>query len=64
MPPSRYRPDIPRRLDLLLLKAVARDRKLRFETAEEMLLALELGEHKPVLPVPRTPLLERDRLWL
>ncbi len=63
-PPSRYRPDIPRWLDLLLLKAVARDRKLRFETAEEMLLALELGEHKPVMPVPRTPLLERDRLWL
>ncbi|OGA05537.1 MAG: serine/threonine protein phosphatase [Betaproteobacteria bacterium RIFCSPLOWO2_02_FULL_62_17] len=64
VPPSRYRPDIPRWLDLLLLKAVARDRKLRFETAEEMLLALEQGEHKPVLPVPRTPLLERDRVWL
>ncbi|MFM9969848.1 MAG: protein kinase domain-containing protein [Burkholderiales bacterium] len=64
VPPSRYRPDIPRWLDLLLLKAVARERKLRFETAEEMRLALEQGEHKPVLPIPRTPLLERDRVWL
>ncbi len=64
VPASRYRPDIPRWLDLALLKAVARDRKLRFETAEEMLLAMEQGEHKPVLPLPRTPLLERDRVWL
>ena len=40
------------------------DRKLRFETAEEMLLALEQGEHKPVLALPRTPLLERDGVWL
>ncbi len=64
IPASRYRPDVPRWLDLLLLKAVARDRKLRFETAEELLLALEHGEHKPVLPVPRTPLMAREPLWL
>lgn len=64
IPASRYRPEVPRWLDLLLLKAVARDRKLRFETAEELLLALEHGEHKPVLPVPRTPLMAREPLWL
>ena len=63
VPASRYRPDIPRWLDLLLLKAVARDAKLRFETAEELLLALEAGEHKPVLALPRTPLLGRNSPW-
>ena len=60
VPASRYRPDIPRWLDLLLLKTLARDRKLRFETAEELLVALEHGEHKPLLPLPRTPLLARE----
>ena len=64
VPPSRYRPDIPRWLDLLILKAVARDKKLRFETAEELRLALERGEHRPVLPLPRTPLTAREPLWL
>lgn len=64
VPPSRYRPDIPRWLDLLILKAVARDKRLRFETAEEWRLALERGEHKPVLPLPRTPLAAREPLWL
>lgn len=63
-PPSRYRRDIPRWLDLLLLKAVCRDRKLRFETAEEFLLALERGEHKPLSPLPKTPLMARESLWL
>jgi protein phosphatase len=64
MPPSRYRPDIPRWLDLLILKAVARDKKLRFETAEELRIALERGEHRPVLPMPHTPLAAREPLWL
>ena len=64
VPPSRYRPDIPRWLDLLILKAVARDKRLRFETAEEWRLALERGEHKPVLPLPRAPLAAREPLWL
>ena len=64
VPPSRYRPDIPRWLDLLILKAVARDRKLRFETAEEWRITLERGEHRPVLPLPRTPLVAREPLWL
>lgn len=64
VPPSRYRPDIPRWLDLLVLKAVARDKKLRFETAEEWRLALERGEHRPVRPLPHTPLAAREPLWL
>jgi protein phosphatase len=60
VPPTRYRPDIPQWLENIILKAVARDPKLRFETAEEMLLALEVGERKPLLAPSRTPLAERD----
>ena len=60
--PTRYRPNIPQWLENIVLKAVARDPRLRFETAEEMLLALEYGELKPVLPPPRTPLIARARL--
>jgi hypothetical protein len=37
-------------------RAVARDTKQRFETAEEMLLALERGGTHPVSPPQRTPL--------
>jgi protein phosphatase len=43
----------------VILKAVARDPGLRFETAEEMLLALERGEANPLLR-RRTPLVERS----
>ena len=58
-PPSRYRPDIPIWLDHLLLKAVARQQALRFETGEEFLLAIERGAARP-LPAPQsTPLLQR-----
>lgn len=63
-PPTRYRPDIPQWLENVLLRAVARDRKQRFETAEEMLLALERGEVHPVSAPPRTPLVQRPAaLW-
>lgn len=61
-PPTRYRPDIPHWLENIMLKAVARDVKIRFETAEEMLLALEHGELKPILAPARTPLIARARL--
>jgi serine/threonine protein phosphatase PrpC len=60
--PTRYRPDIPRWLENIVLKAVARDPRARFETAEEMLLALEHGELKPILAPQRTPLIARARL--
>lgn len=62
VPPTRYRPDIPFWLENIVLKAIAHDEKLRFETAEEMLLALEHGELKPILAPARTPLIARARL--
>ena len=60
VPPTRYRPDIPQWLENIILKAVARDKAKRFETSEEMLLALEQGEMKPLAAPSATPLLERD----
>lgn len=60
VPPTRYRPDVPHWLEGILLKAVAKDPRQRFETAEEMLLALERGEAKPVAYPRRAPLAERD----
>lgn len=59
--PTRYRPEIPSWLENVLLKAVARDPARRFETAEEMLLAIERGELRPIA-VQRTPLIARARL--
>ena len=38
---SRLQPSVPMPLDRLVMRAVAREAKLRFETAEELLLALE-----------------------
>lgn len=58
--PLRYRPDIPQWLEALLLKAVAREPSARFETAEEFLLALERGAHRPLALPRRMPLLQRD----
>lgn len=57
--PTRYRPDIPQWLEAILLRAVAREKKSRFETAEEFLLALERGEHRPLKMPPRAPFAER-----
>ena len=65
VPPTRFRPDIPQWLENILLKAVARDKEKRFETAEEFLLALERGEQQPLLPPQRMTLVERNplKLW-
>lgn len=60
VPPTRYRPDIPAWLESVLLKAVAREPRARFETAEEFLLALERGAHRPLVVPRKSPLLERD----
>ncbi|SCK47988.1 Serine/threonine protein kinase [Variovorax sp. HW608] len=57
---SRIRPDVPIWLDHLVCKAVARDPRQRFETAEEMLLALERGAARPVSAPSATPLIHRD----
>jgi serine/threonine protein phosphatase PrpC len=59
-PPSRYRPDTPIWLENVLLKAVARDPRERFETAEELLLALERGAAKPLPARAPSPLMKRD----
>lgn len=58
--PSRLRPDVPIWLDHIVLKAVARDARQRFETAEELLLALERGASRPLNAPLATPLLARD----
>lgn len=63
-PPSRSLPQVPIWLDHVLLKAVNREQALRFETAEEMLLALERGASRP-LPAPgSTPLARRNPVLL
>jgi serine/threonine protein kinase len=60
VPPSRWRPEVPIWLDHLVLKAVARDPRQRFETAEEMLLALERGASRPLNAPLASPLMARD----
>lgn len=63
--PTRYRPDIPRWLENILLKAVARDKTGRFETAEEFFLALQKGDAVPAALRTHLPLAARDPrlLW-
>lgn len=58
--PSKMRPDVPIWLDHVVLKAVARDARQRFETAEELLLALERGASRPLGSLPATPFVKRD----
>ena len=59
--PSRHNPGVPIWLDQIALKAVARNRAQRFETAEELLLALERGASRPLhAHAPLAPLMQRD----
>ena len=60
VPPSRHNPEVPIWLDHIVQKAVARDARERFETAEEFMLALERGASRPLTAPPATPLLQRD----
>ena len=46
--PSRLRPEVPIWLDHVVMKAIARDARQRFETAEEFALALERGASRPL----------------
>jgi serine/threonine protein phosphatase PrpC len=62
--PTRWRPEIPGWLENMLLKAVAREARDRFETAEEFLLALERGASRPVAAPGRQPLAQRNPLML
>ena len=63
--PSRHNPEVPIWLDNVVLKAVARDKKQRFETAEELLLALERGASRPLSAPGSNALMQRDDtvLW-
>ena len=65
LPPSRHNPGVPIWLDQIALKAVARSRAQRFETAEELLLALERGASRPLSAPGPQPLMQRDAtaLW-
>lgn len=63
-PASRYRPDLPAWLDHLLLKAVARTPETRFETADELLLALQRGQSVGLAAPRPSPLAERNPLAL
>ena len=58
--PWRLRPEVPMWLDHVVQKAVARDLRQRFETAEELVLALERGASRPLAAPHATPLLARD----
>ncbi len=64
VPPTRYRPDIPHWFENLILKAVARDPEHRFETADELLLAIERGAARPLAAPTPMPLGERDPVML
>ncbi len=63
--PSRHNPGVPIWLDHVVLKAIGRDRRQRFETAEEMLLALERGASRPLTAPAPIPLMQRNpaTLW-
>ncbi len=63
-PPSRLRPDVPIWLDRIVLKAVALERAQRFETAEELVLALQSGASRPLDALRGTPLVSRDPVVL
>jgi serine/threonine protein phosphatase PrpC len=62
---TRYRPDLPPWLELVLQKAVARESAERFETAEEFLLALERGATRPLPARAAVPLATRNpaHMW-
>ena len=62
--PSRYNPQVPIWLDHVALKAVARDKRQRFETAEEFLLALERGAARPLGAQLPSSLVQRKPLAL
>jgi len=60
VPPTRYRADIPEWLESVILKAVAREPRNRFQTAEEFLRALELGAYRPLAVSRHSPLMQQD----
>ena len=61
--PSRLRPEVSIWLDHVVMKAIVRDPRQRFETAEEFALALERGASRPLNAPASTPLVRRDPAW-
>ena len=63
--PTRWRTEIPGWLENILLKAVSKEAKDRFETPDEFLLALERGAARPIAAPSRQPLAQRNplKLW-
>jgi serine/threonine protein phosphatase PrpC len=64
IPPTRYRPETPVWLENILLKAVAKNPRDRFETAEEFLIAMERGASHTSINAPVIPMIERDSLTI
>ncbi|MCQ8895958.1 bifunctional protein-serine/threonine kinase/phosphatase [Limnobacter humi] len=64
-PPTRWRPDIPVWLEQLILKACSVEPAERFETAEELLIALQRADTVFVRMAPKQPLIRRNpvRVW-
>ena len=60
--PTRWRTEIPGWLENILLKAVAKEAKDRFETPDEFILALERGALRPLAAPVRQPLAQRNPL--
>jgi serine/threonine protein phosphatase PrpC len=63
-PPSRLRPDVPIWFDEIVLKAVALERARRFDSAEELVVALERASARPRAIPHATPLIARDPAML
>ncbi|MDR1825265.1 MAG: Stk1 family PASTA domain-containing Ser/Thr kinase [Bifidobacteriaceae bacterium] len=52
VPPSTYAPDVPAALDRIVLKALQKDRSLRYSTASEFLADLEAAKHGQAVSAP------------
>lgn len=62
VPISRTRPDVPGWLEAVILRALEPDPGKRFETAEELLLAIERGPLQRSAPLRHRPLATRNQL--
>lgn len=62
---SRLQPSVPMPLDRLVMRAIAREARARFETAEELLLALErlAARDQPASARPTKPTREAISVW-
>jgi hypothetical protein len=63
-PPRRVRPDVPRDLETIALKAMAKDRRLRYPTARELADDLERFLREETIRARRPGPVLRARAWL